>query len=239
MQMYDMHSHILPGIDDGAQNVEKSLEILNALKAQGVTNVCFTPHFYTNEISAADFTAKRQKAVETLMPHIPEGMKVVVGAEVYVTRYLFSGDDFSSACYGNSRYILTEHSYSASFSNHTMSYFIKLIEHYNMIPVLPHVERYSVLMNDPAIIGELKDMGVVIQTNTNSYTKKAQFFSKHKLIKLIKGGFIDILGSDAHSLTHNDPRAFGEAVDYISSKCGQETVEKMMKNAEKIFNSAL
>ena len=88
MQLYDMHSHILPGIDDGAPSVEKSLVILNELKKQGVTNVCLTPHFYTNEISAEDFAAQRQHAIDNLMPHIPDGMKVVVGAEVYVTRCL-------------------------------------------------------------------------------------------------------------------------------------------------------
>ena len=58
MQLYDMHSHILPGIDDGAPSVEKSLVILNELKKQGVTNVCLTPHFYTNEISAEDLPHK-------------------------------------------------------------------------------------------------------------------------------------------------------------------------------------
>ena len=231
MQLYDMHSHILPGIDDGAPSVEKSLVILNELKKQGVTNVCLTPHFYTNEISAEDFAAQRQDAID--------GMKVVVGAEVYVTRYMFNGDDFSCACYGNSNYILTEFAYTSQFSSHTMEYFVKLTENYNMIPVLTHVERYPALINDPSIIGELKDMGVIIQTNTNSYTKKASFFSKLKLIKLIKGGYIDVIGSDAHSLTHNDPRTFTEALDFISAKCGQSTVRKMMSNAEEIFNSAL
>ena len=49
MQLFDMHSHILPGIDDGAKTVEDSLELLSCLKNQGVTNICLTPHFYTNE----------------------------------------------------------------------------------------------------------------------------------------------------------------------------------------------
>lgn len=239
MQLYDMHSHILPGIDDGASSVEKSLLILNELKKQGVTNVCFTPHFYTNEISAADFAAKRQEAVDELMPHIPYGMRVAIGAEVYVSKYMFNGDDIFCACYGNSPYILTEFAYTSSFSNHTMDYIVKLIENYNMIPILPHIERYPALLNDPALIAELKNMGVVIQTNTNSYTQKASFFLKHKLIKLIKGEFIDIIGSDAHSLHHNDPRTFSEAINYISKKCGRESVRRMMSNAEKIFNSAV
>ena len=55
MQFYDMHSHILPNIDDGAKTLEDSLKLLSCLEKQGVTNVCLTPHFYTNEISAEDF----------------------------------------------------------------------------------------------------------------------------------------------------------------------------------------
>lgn len=120
MQLYDMHSHILPGIDDGAPSVEKSLVILNELKKQGVTNVCLTPHFYTNEISAEDFAAQRQHAIDKLMPHIPDGMKVVVGAEVYVTRYMFNGDDFSCACYGNSNYYLPSLHYTIAVFKSTL-----------------------------------------------------------------------------------------------------------------------
>lgn len=59
-----MHSHILPGIDDGAKTVEDSLELLSCLKNQGVTNICLTPHFYTNEISLEDFIAERAEKFE-------------------------------------------------------------------------------------------------------------------------------------------------------------------------------
>lgn len=64
MQLFDMHSHILPGIDDGAETVEDSLELLSCLEKQGVTNVCLTPHFYTNEISLEDFIAERAEKFE-------------------------------------------------------------------------------------------------------------------------------------------------------------------------------
>ena len=57
MQLFDMHSHILPNIDDGAKTLEDSLKLLSCLEKQGVTNVCLTPHFYTNEISIEDFMA--------------------------------------------------------------------------------------------------------------------------------------------------------------------------------------
>lgn len=239
MQLYDMHTHILPEFDDGARSVEESLTLLECLKKQNVTNICFTPHFYTNEMSAEDFVKKRRDAFEKFLPHKPEGVNIVLGTEVYVTRFLFSNDDLSGLTYGNSKYILTEYSYSSTFSEKTMQSFYAVIENHGLIPVMPHVERYDTLMKEPAIIRELKDMGVVIQTNVCNYTKKAPFLRKRRLLKYIKEGLIDILGTDAHSMSHNSPEYYTEALETIAEKCGQRYVKRMMKKSEEIFISAI
>lgn len=239
MQLYDMHSHILPKFDDGAKSVEESLSLIKCLTKQNVTNICLTPHFYTNEMSAKDFAEKRREAYENFLPHIPEGINVVLGAEVYVTRFLFSNDDLSDLTYGNSNYILTEFSYTSSFSEKTMNDFYSLTRNYGLIPILPHVERYNTLMKDSEIIRELKDMGVLIQTNISNYTQKASFFRKRKLLKYIGEGLIDIIGSDAHSMTHNSPEYFTQAIRTISEKCGRSVVKRLMQNSAEIFNSAL
>ena len=81
-------------------------------------------------------------------------------------------------------------------------------------------------------------MGVVIQSNVGNYVKKAPYFRKKKLINYIKRNLIDILGTDAHSLTHNTPDDYAQAIDYIRSKCGEDVVLRLMNNAEKIFNKA-
>lgn len=239
MQFYDMHSHILPEFDDGAKSVDEALGLLDCLKKQNVTNVCLTPHFYTNEMSVEDFVTNRREAFEKFRPYLPKDMNIVLGTEVYVTKYLFGNDDLSGITYGNSNYILTEYAYNSHFSENTMDFFHKLIQNHGLIPVMPHVERYETLMDNPEIILELKDMGVVIQTNISNYAKKAPIFKKRKLLKLINEGLIDIIGSDAHSMTHNTPEVYSQAIDCISAKCGTNTVERMMQNAEKIFNSAL
>lgn len=71
---------------------------------------------YTNEISAEDLPHKdSMRLINLCLVAIPDGMKVVVGVEVYVTRYMFNGDDFSCACYGNSNYILRVCLHIASF----------------------------------------------------------------------------------------------------------------------------
>ena len=63
---YDLHTHILPATDDGAQTVEESLTILEALKDKGVENICFTPHFYTHKESIEDFLARREAGYNEL-----------------------------------------------------------------------------------------------------------------------------------------------------------------------------
>lgn len=239
MQLYDMHSHILPRFDDGAQSIAETLELLDCLKKQGVYNVCLTPHFYTNEKSVQDFVSQRQQAFEELKPYLPNDMNIVLGTEVYVSKYLFGNDDLSGITYGNSNYILTEFAYTSSFSERTFDNFSTLIEQHGLIPVLPHIERYPALIEEPRLIIKLKNMGVLIQTNISNYAKKSPMFKRARLLKLIKEGLIDILGSDAHSMSHNTPEVFSQAVECIAAKCGEETVEKMMKKAEKIFNAAI
>ena len=238
MQLYDMHTHILPAFDDGAKTVEDSISLIENLKNQGVNNICLTPHFYTNERSLDRFLEKREKAFNRLKPYIPDDVNVVLGTEIYVTSYLFNNDDLSQITYGKSNYILTEFPYEMEFNEKDMQWVYILIQNHGLIPVLPHVERYEYLMNHIDRIRDLKELGMVIQTNISRYTNKASFFNKRKLMKMIDGGLIDILGSDTHSFTHNTPEVFTEACDNIAAKCGTHKLRTMMHNSKKIFNAA-
>lgn len=231
MQLYDMHSHILPAFDDGAKTIEDSLALIDCLKKQGVSNICLTPHYYTNERSFEDFLTKRQQAFEKFRPYIPQDVNIVLGAEVYVTDYLFNNDDLTGITYGNSRYILTEYPYNSQFGEKTMQKFYALIQNHRFIPVIPHVERYRYLTDNPDFIEELKDIGVIIQTNVSNYADKAPFFKKRRLMKLIDAGLIDILGTDAHSFSHNTPELYSQAIKNISEKCGKHKLDKMMDAA--------
>ena len=239
MNFYDVHSHILPDFDDGAKTVEESLQLIDELKKQGVTNISLTPHFYTNEMSLEDYLQKRQEAFEKFKPYIPAGINVVLGCEVYVTDYMFNNSDLSALTYGNSRYILTEFPYGTHFSEKTMQKFYMLMQNYKLIPVMPHVERYPHLMDNPSTIRDLRELGVLIQTNISNYTKDASFLKKRKLLKYISKGLIDLLGSDTHSMTHNPPDVFTEAMRTITQKCGAEHMGRMMNNARDLFNKAL
>lgn len=239
MQLYDMHSHILPEFDDGAKSVEEALTLIDSLKSQGVTNICLTPHFYTNQLSLDDFVEARAEAFEKFKYHIPDDINVVLGTEVYVTKFLFGNKSLSALSYGKSRYILTEFPYASSFSDSTMQDIVRIKENYGLIPIIPHVERYPALIKDISKIQELRQMGILIQTNVFCYTKNYPTLRRRKLVKLISKDVIDLLGTDTHSMTHNSPKLYKEATAYIAEKCGTQALKRMMSKAEKVFDLAL
>lgn len=230
---YDLHTHILPAVDDGAKNAEEALRLIDALSYQGVRNICFTPHFYTHHESMEDFLLRRNTSAKDFLPCVPEDVNIKLGAEVYVTKYLFSEDrDFTPLCIEGTSYMITEFPYGSEFSDKTMQMITNLRDK-GITPVLPHVERYPHLMKNKRTLEALIYSGVLIQSNAVSFT---QFSTKRKLVKLLKDGCIHVLSSDAHSMTRNSPLAITEALEYIKSKCGEEAIVTLSQNAEQIFS---
>ena len=229
---YDLHTHILPGIDDGANTVEESLALIESLKREGVHNICFTPHFYTHKEDIKDFLRRRNEAFRELKPYLPDDVNVKLGAEVYVTRYLFSEErDFTPLCIEGTPYMITEFSYQSTFSENTLR-MISRIRDFGIIPILPHVERYPALLKKKSPIHELASMGVIIQSNASSFVSSS---NKRKLINLAKMGYIDVLSTDAHSLTRNSPANITPCLEIIKKKCGEGLIRVFNENAESVF----
>lgn len=214
--LYDMHTHILPGVDDGAKNVNESLKLIKTLKNAGVTDICLTPHYYTHKESLKDFLKRRDEAFCELKSFIDDDINLHLGAEVYITKYLFiNDDDLKSVCYNGTRHMLTEFPYNSAFEGESMMFINKLLNNYGITPVLAHVERYPNLLKNFDVLEELIDMGVIIQSNACSFT---EFPLKIKLTKMLKKGYIQLIGSDAHSEKRNSPDSFDSFNSYISKK---------------------
>lgn len=234
--LYDMHSHILPNVDDGAKTVEESLTLINRLKRAGVTDICLTPHYYTHKESLVDFLNRRNLAFSELTAYATDDINLHLGAEVFVTKYLFSNDsDLKSVCYDGTSYMLTEFPYSSTFEGESMVYINKLINNYGITPVLAHIERYPNLLKRQDILEELIDMGVIIQSNACSFS---DFFSKLKLTKLLKKGCIHIFGSDAHSLTRNTPDAFNNLNEHIINKLSTSVISDINHKSAEILKES-
>lgn len=232
--LYDMHTHILPGIDDGAKSVEDSLTLINKLRRAGVSHICLTPHFYTHKESIKDFLARRNKAFAELSSYVSDDVTLYLGAEVYVTKYLFSNeDDLKSVCYSGTKYMLTEFPYSSTFEGESMVFINKLLNNYGITPVLTHVERYPYLLKHLDVVEELIDMGVIIQSNACSFS---EFPLKLKLTKMLKKGYIHIIGSDAHSTNRNSPDFINNLNELIDKKLGSDVKSLINNTSKKILD---
>ena len=89
----DLHCHILPGIDDGAENLESAIALLKEQKAHGVDRIVFTPHFWSFQKTVKQFSKDRYNAAEQLAPYLDEfGVEWGAGAEVRMTPELLKMD---------------------------------------------------------------------------------------------------------------------------------------------------
>ena len=168
--LVETHCHILPALDDGAPDVQTSLEMIDRLKKQGARAIILTPHYYSDSISLNDFIAKRDRAFNELMQALPQDSPVLIpAAEVYISDYIFSNSNLDALKIGNSDYALIEHSFSCRFSESTYNRLRNLYCDYGIKPILAHVERYPSLMNDVGLIDEYIDMGCLIQANVDSF----------------------------------------------------------------------
>jgi protein-tyrosine phosphatase len=118
-----------------------------------------------------------------------------LGAEVYFTEVLFNYEDLSSLCYQNTNVMLTELEYDDTFTQSTRRRLLRLIEDYRITPLLAHVDRYDYLMRNPSLVSELREMGCLVQANSQSFLK---FWKGRSLVSFVKKGLVDVLGEDIH-----------------------------------------
>lgn len=234
MKKYDVHSHILPEIDDGASDIDISLLLLEALECQGVTHLAFTPHFYTQydevENRLEEFLHKREKSFEKIKKYYTGNMKFTLGAEVHLSPNILMIENPNLLCYHSTNYMLIEMPYNSDFSEEEIEILFQLINKHNITPVLAHIERYPALTKNKALMTRLKNMGCVMQINTESLTRR---FIKGKILKLIKEGYVTVIGSDTHSTTRGCD--FGIGFMMIEKQCPISVIDNINLSSSVLF----
>lgn len=234
--MFDVHCHILPGIDDGSKNVEMSLEMLEREVQQGIEGVVFTPHFYADQNFPEKFIMKRDKALFELqegLNQLPKIPKYVTGAEVHYFRGMSRVNGIESLCIGNSDYILIEMPF-----RDWQPVFVEEIEEMSTVlglrVIIAHIERY--FDQRKRLVSRLLDNpNLLIQCNAEFFIDKK---TSSKAIKLLKSGRIDLLGSDCHNLETRRPN-LAEAVAIIEKNDRNGSLDHIMRMGQAIFEQAL
>ena len=220
--MIDWHSHILPGMDDGSQNVAQSNEMLAMLTSQGAETVIATPHFYANDESVKSFLHRRQKSLTELKAQLPEtAPEIVLGAEVRYYQGISRMAELEALRIGDSPLLLLEMPV-ARWTEYSIRELMELSSESNLQIVLAHVERYLHLQTQ-AVWEHLREWGILMQANAGFFTSVK---SRHRALSLLGEGSIHFVGSDCHNTTTRPPH-LDKAFSLIEKKLGSDYIRQM------------
>lgn len=232
--LVETHCHILPGIDDGAPDVQISLKMIEALEHQGARAIILTPHYYSDSVSYEDFIRSRNGALQLLKSRLDSSVRLIPAAEIYISEYLFNNENLDQIYFGSSRYALIEHPFTSSFSQDSYDRIMSLIFDYKITPVLAHIERYGALMEDERLLDKYIDAGCLTQVNISSFAQ-AKRSTKKRLMKYLEKGKIHLIGSDCHNLDSRPPD-YTAGAEAIIKKFGTGMLNQLEKNAAALLD---
>lgn len=199
----DLHSHLIPGIDDGVKTLEESISIIKQMREVGFKKIITTPHIMSHKYPNTNDTILKGCELlneELLRQNID--IQVQAAAEYYYDEYFIKSIRNKSLLTFGNNYVLFEFSYTTQPFGVEQAVYEMLENGYK--PVLAHPERYRFYMSSFDKYERLKDLGLKFQLNLNSlnqfYGKKPYLAAKY----LVDNSLVDFVGSDIHSMKYLD-----------------------------------
>ncbi|MDO8686343.1 MAG: CpsB/CapC family capsule biosynthesis tyrosine phosphatase [Clostridiales bacterium] len=236
--MIDLHTHIIPFVDDGAADYETSLKMLEIAVAEGITHMIATPHFINGSVYNY-----RQLVVEKLdelsCRAVSAGIdiKLLPGNEVYIDHELPEMVQKKQICTLNdSMYVLIELP-SSDMPLYTDEVLFQLkLRGYT--PIITHPERNSEISKQPDILISFIGKGTLCQINATSLTGLYGDKVRQTALLLLRHGMVHFVASDAHTCRGRAPR-LKEAFLIVEAEMGSETAEKLfVKNGMAVIRNA-
>lgn len=229
----DIHSHILPGVDDGAVDIEMSLTLLEMMKAQGVTHVIATPHFYPNTDNSEDFVKITREKFSELnytakIRNLPE---IFWGCELRYFNGISKSRSIKQFTAGGTNFLLLELPYGEPITKSVLQDITDISEQMGIMPILAHIERYYKLPGYKKLLNLISNGYARGQINAAAVIGKDE---GRYCKKLIKGGYVSFLASDAHS-PHRRPPLIKKALDCISENLGRSAANRLIINSNKLL----
>lgn len=227
--MIDLHSHILPGVDDGSPDMETSLAMAAMAQADGITHMACTPHIvpgvYNN--SGPDILAA-VIALQDLIDRAGLALRLIAGADVHIAPNLVEGIASGQVpTLNRSRYFLLEPTHHI-LPPRIEELATRLLDA-GYVPIITHPERLTWIASHYNTIERLNDLGCLIQLTADSilgkFGKSAQYYSE----KLLDEGRVDIIATDAHGTKRRAPH-LSAARDRIAERYGEQEATAMVRS---------
>lgn len=200
----DLHCHILPNIDDGAENIEETIEMLSIAAEEGIRGMIATSHAEA-EVGPKQ-SEKYLKAFRKTLQYIESNdipIQIYPGNELYYSEGMISALKNGEAhTINGTRYVLVEFPIYESF--YYIERGLRNLQNAGCWPIIAHVERYQSLQSEEKI-RQLIELGVYIQINASSVAGKAGIPTRMFCTKLLRKGLVHIVATDAHGSKRRRP----------------------------------
>lgn len=225
--LIDLHCHILPGIDDGAPDLDLSLAMARRAVADGITVTACTPHimpgYYDN---TGPGIRKHVKALQTALAENDIPLTLTTGADVHLVTDLVAGlKSGRILSLADSRYFLFEPPHNVAPPRMMESIYDVMSAGY--VPIITHPERLRWIEEQYDVMGQAVHNGAWIQLTAASVTgkfgKRAQYWSE----RMLDEGLVHILATDAHNMRTRSP-ILSEAVEVVCKRLGESAALDMV-----------
>lgn len=232
----DIHSHVLPYIDDGAKDLETAVQLVIACTEQGIDTIVCTPHFsYSKENTVEIFIKKREESLNLLKSELKKrdipAPEFVLGAEVAFDCDLTEIKDLEKLAIAGTNYILLEMP-DVTWQTWMFDYIYTLIAQKNLIPIIAHVERYN---QTKEVMDKLKRLEVYFQVSASAVAHRKL---NDNVCKLLKSGDVHFIATDTHSLRTRPPE-MKRAMEVIKTKFSPSYEEALIENSYKVLKNVL
>lgn len=244
--MYDLHNHMLPGIDDGPDDWDAAVNMLRQAADDGIRGIAATPHVMTR------MHGPSKEWISSLTEELRRrsgGLKIdlFVGSEIFLTAETVAGiRNRLFHTINSSRYVLVE--VPENFSRVNLLNFIFELTSSGFVPVIAHPERNPKLSADPNLLYEVVSMGAIGQLDAGSVTGHFGTDTKRAALDMLSRRLVHIMATDAHSDNTRPPllsgglkaveKAFGRDVAYSMTYENPKRIieDKILEIDEPVYN---
>jgi protein-tyrosine phosphatase len=217
--MIDLHSHILPGLDDGAPDADAAEAMARAALAAGTETIAATPHIREDHPFALEEIGTRTRALQERLDVSGIGLRVVPAGEVALTRCAELGDaELASLALGDGPYLLVESPYS--YATDLLETQVFDLQRRGFRPLLAHPERSPSFMEDRERLRTLVSRGVVCSVTAASLTGRFGRTVQGAAAAMVRDGLVHDIASDAHDARRRPPD-LGAAVEAVAALLGR------------------
>ena len=238
-RFFDLHSHMLCGVDDGAKTADEMFAMLEAAYRDGVRALCLTPHY--SPYHFGNTFEKSEKSFALLQAYVAEhypDMKLFLGNELgYHHNALAALDSGECRTINKSRYVLMDFPEAVDFFE--LQTAVERLQRAGYIVILAHTERYRCLFHEFRWIESFVDEGGVVQVNASSCVGSWGKGAEKQWKKLLRKGLIHIISSDGHNLTSRQP-LMSVCMPFLQKHCHEEYINHIVwENACRVVSDRM